>query len=384
MCRNIKTLFNFEPPATEIEIRDASLQFVRKLSGFNVPSKANEAAFDAAVEQVAQVARQLIASLVTHRRAAQPRDGGRQGEGAVCCAVPRQIRVEQPPANLLNNAMTQRISISQLSHALVMAAALASPLGHGQSPPEQRFPDVIAVKVRASGADRFDFDVTISSPYDTPARYADAFRVSTPAGQVLGERKLLHDHQHEQPFTPRPVRGADCTGYQVGRRAGEGPATRLWRQVGGCSVAGALGLLGSTGHAAPSPRRCTATAAATRSSLRMRRWPTPSHAASRSDGIALASRRLAANGATRSASSCSNSVGCCRRGPSQPDSYSASGTPSRRSMVHPHALAHAGPQPKTLGEPGHELRRRRRRRDQHEALHRQAAGTGMQGGECAQ
>lgn len=97
--------------------------------------------------------------------------------------------------------MTQRISISQLSHALVMAAALASPLGHGQSPPEQRFPDVIAVKVRASGADRFDFDVTISSPYDTPARYADAFRVSTPAGQVLGERKLLHDHQHEQPFT---------------------------------------------------------------------------------------------------------------------------------------------------------------------------------------
>lgn len=70
MCRNIKTLFNFEPPATEIEIRDASLQFVRKLSGFNVPSKANEAAFDAAVEQVAQVARQLIASLVT---TAEPR-----------------------------------------------------------------------------------------------------------------------------------------------------------------------------------------------------------------------------------------------------------------------------------------------------------------------
>ncbi len=70
MCRNIKTLFNFEPPATEIEIRDASLQFVRKLSGFNIPSKANEAAFDAAVEQVAQVARQLIASLVT---TAEPR-----------------------------------------------------------------------------------------------------------------------------------------------------------------------------------------------------------------------------------------------------------------------------------------------------------------------
>jgi hypothetical protein len=71
MCRNIKTLFNFEPPATELEIRDASLQFVRKLSGFNVPSKANEAAFDEAVEAVAKSARQLIASLVTH---APPRD----------------------------------------------------------------------------------------------------------------------------------------------------------------------------------------------------------------------------------------------------------------------------------------------------------------------
>jgi len=65
MCRNIKTLFNFEPPATELEIRDASLQFVRKLSGFNVPSKANEEAFERAVEEVAAVARRLIASLVT-------------------------------------------------------------------------------------------------------------------------------------------------------------------------------------------------------------------------------------------------------------------------------------------------------------------------------
>lgn len=71
MCRNIKTLFNFEPPATEMEIRDASLQFVRKLSGFNVPSKANEVAFDRAVEEVAASARALIASLVTH---AEPRN----------------------------------------------------------------------------------------------------------------------------------------------------------------------------------------------------------------------------------------------------------------------------------------------------------------------
>ena len=71
MCRNIRTLFNFEPPATELEIRDASLQFVRKLSGFSVPSKANAEAFDRAVEQIAASARELIAGLVTH---AEPRD----------------------------------------------------------------------------------------------------------------------------------------------------------------------------------------------------------------------------------------------------------------------------------------------------------------------
>lgn len=65
MCRNIKTLFNFKPPATELEIRDASLQFVRKLSGFTVPSKANEAAFDLAVSNIAAEARKLIQSLVT-------------------------------------------------------------------------------------------------------------------------------------------------------------------------------------------------------------------------------------------------------------------------------------------------------------------------------
>jgi hypothetical protein len=71
MCRNIRTLFNFEPPATEEEIRAASLQFVRKLSGFNRPSKANEAAFDRAVAQVAAVAHDLLHSLET---SAEPRD----------------------------------------------------------------------------------------------------------------------------------------------------------------------------------------------------------------------------------------------------------------------------------------------------------------------
>ena len=71
MCRSIKTLFNFDPPATEEEMRAAALQFVRKLSGFNHPSKANEAAFDRAVEDVTTSARALIDSLVT---TADPRD----------------------------------------------------------------------------------------------------------------------------------------------------------------------------------------------------------------------------------------------------------------------------------------------------------------------
>ena len=67
MCRNIRTLFNFEPPATEDEIRASALQFVRKLSGFTHPSKANAAAFDRAIEEVSAAARRLIASLETTR-----------------------------------------------------------------------------------------------------------------------------------------------------------------------------------------------------------------------------------------------------------------------------------------------------------------------------
>lgn len=65
MCRNIKTLFNFDPPVTEDEVRAASLQFVRKISGFTKPSKANEAAFAAAVEEIAEVAARLLKSLET-------------------------------------------------------------------------------------------------------------------------------------------------------------------------------------------------------------------------------------------------------------------------------------------------------------------------------
>jgi hypothetical protein len=71
MCRSIKTLYNFEPPATPEEVRAAALQFVRKLSGFNAPSQANRQPFDHAVDEVARVAQELLDSLTTH---AEPRD----------------------------------------------------------------------------------------------------------------------------------------------------------------------------------------------------------------------------------------------------------------------------------------------------------------------
>jgi hypothetical protein len=79
MCRNIKTLFNFDPPANDEEVRAASLQFARKLSGFTKPSKANEEAFDRAVDQFAAVARELLDSLVT---TAEPRDREVEAEKA--------------------------------------------------------------------------------------------------------------------------------------------------------------------------------------------------------------------------------------------------------------------------------------------------------------
>ncbi len=91
MCRNIKTLFNFEPPATEAEIRAASLQFVRKLSGFGKPSQANQAAFERAVEETTAVAQQLIASLVTN---APPRDRDVEAERARERSAKRFMRVD--------------------------------------------------------------------------------------------------------------------------------------------------------------------------------------------------------------------------------------------------------------------------------------------------
>lgn len=93
MCRNIKTLHNFEPPATEAEIRASAIQFVRKLSGFTRPSKANEDAFDRAVEKVTEVAQELLASLVTN---APPRD--RETEAAKA----RARAAERFPAQAAN------------------------------------------------------------------------------------------------------------------------------------------------------------------------------------------------------------------------------------------------------------------------------------------
>jgi hypothetical protein len=86
MCRNIRTLFNFEPPATDEEIHAASEQFVRKLSGFTRPSKANEAAFARAIEDVAKIARRLIDSLET---AAPPRDREEEARKAKARAAER-------------------------------------------------------------------------------------------------------------------------------------------------------------------------------------------------------------------------------------------------------------------------------------------------------
>jgi hypothetical protein len=86
VCRNIKTLFNFEPPVTDEEIRAASLQFVRKVTGFNKPSKANEAAFLAAVDQVAAISKGLLSSLETN---APPRDRAEEAAKARARAAQR-------------------------------------------------------------------------------------------------------------------------------------------------------------------------------------------------------------------------------------------------------------------------------------------------------
>ncbi|MBZ0132855.1 MAG: hypothetical protein M9884_16650 [Rhodocyclaceae bacterium] len=84
--------------------------------------------------------------------------------------------------------------------ALLLSAFMAIP-AVAADPLQQKYPNVVSAKVQPRGADTFDFDVTVSSPYDTPHRYADGFRVTSKDGAVFGERKLWHDHAGEQPFT---------------------------------------------------------------------------------------------------------------------------------------------------------------------------------------
>ncbi len=94
--------------------------------------------------------------------------------------------------------MHRRISLFALGLLVLGVSGVSA-----QSPnaSAQKYPDVLAVKIRAQAGRKLDFDVTVSSPYDSPLRYADAFRVAGKDGRVYGERKLLHHHAGEQPFT---------------------------------------------------------------------------------------------------------------------------------------------------------------------------------------
>lgn len=95
----------------------------------------------------------------------------------------------------------KRTGMSALRLLAGLTVMLVLPaLGQAQND-EQKYPDVVDVEVTETGSDRYRFAVTLSSPYDTPERYADAFRVKTPGGEILGVRELLHHHANEQPFT---------------------------------------------------------------------------------------------------------------------------------------------------------------------------------------
>ena len=102
--------------------------------------------------------------------------------------------------------------MGQTTISTILLAAFMATTAVAADLSQQKYPDVVSAKVQPRGADIFDFDVTVSSPYDTPQRYADGFRVTGRDGTVFGERKLWHDHAGEQPFSrqrerePKPVR----------------------------------------------------------------------------------------------------------------------------------------------------------------------------------
>lgn len=95
------------------------------------------------------------------------------------------------------DSFTRRKFLALCSAVIGEVAAVAQAAG----PPAQKHPDVVSARVRVTSTATFDFDVTVSSPYDSPERYADAFRIMSKDGSVFGERVLLHDHATEQPFT---------------------------------------------------------------------------------------------------------------------------------------------------------------------------------------
>ncbi|MGC3874926.1 hypothetical protein ACPF7Z_16845 [Halomonas sp. GXIMD04776] len=94
-------------------------------------------------------------------------------------------------------------SIARSIIAVLVFATSSFAVAESDNPDQQRYPDVVGVEAMSSGENRFDFDVTVSSPYDSTKRYADAFRVMSDDGDVYGVRELLHDHADEQPFTRR-------------------------------------------------------------------------------------------------------------------------------------------------------------------------------------
>lgn len=100
-------------------------------------------------------------------------------------------------ANGTRPAMYRHVGLLALG---LLAAGVNGACAQSANASGQKYPDVLAVNIRAQAAGKFDFDVTVSSPYDSPHRYADAFRVTGKDGQVYAERKLLHDHAGEQPF----------------------------------------------------------------------------------------------------------------------------------------------------------------------------------------